>query len=254
MSVTVEEEPSHEPHALNGAHAVAPSAPLMAAMLAHEIKNPLSGIRGAAQLLAQNASDKDKNLTELICREVDRINALLNKIEFFSNEPVACDQPVNIHEVLESVRPLIQESNDRIIIETQYDPSLPEVPGDYELLVQLFINLLTNASEAIANRPDGIIRIKTSYQMNNTFHLDGKDTSVSLPIAITIEDNGGGIAPDICQHLFAPFVTSKPEGKGLGLAIAAKILGEHEGMISLKPAQAGHTRFKITLPAYKASP
>lgn len=239
--------------AISGAHDVSPAASVMAAMLAHEIKNPLAGIRGAAQLLGQRANSEDLALTDLICREVDRINALFKKMEFFTDEPMACDQPVNIHEVLEYVRHLAEDGfAQHVRIDSRYDPSLPDVMGDRELLIQLFLNLLKNAAEALGHRYDGVITITTRYLMNHHFRVEGKGSSIRLPIGIIIEDNGGGIAPEIAHNLFDPFVTNKPDGKGLGLAIVAKIVGNHNGMIALDPAPAGHTRFKLMLPAYKA--
>jgi two-component system nitrogen regulation sensor histidine kinase GlnL len=226
------------------------SVSIMAAMLAHEIKNPLAGIRGAAQLLGQHANAEDKALTELICREVDRIHALTRKIEFFSAEPIACNQQVNIHEVLQYVRDLARRSFARgIHIESRYDPSLPEVVGDKELLIQLFVNLITNAAEALNGHSEATITLRTRYQINHKFRMKGHKPFISLPICIEIEDNGGGISPDIGHRLFEPFTTTKATGKGLGLAIVAKIVADHGGMISLDPsAPEGNARFKILLP------
>jgi len=244
---------ARETPAISGAHDISPSASIMAAMLAHEIKNPLAGIRGAAQLLGQRATPEDMALTDLICREVDRINALFKKIEFFTDEPVACDQPVNIHEVLEYVRKLAVDGfAQQVRIENRYDPSLPDVKGDRELLIQLFMNLLKNAAEALEGRSDGVITLTTRYLMNHQFHVEGKGRSIRLPIGIVIEDNGGGIPQEVARSLFEPFVTTKRDGKGLGLAIVAKIVGNHGGMIALDPAPVGHTRFTLMLPAYKA--
>ncbi|MCI5048982.1 MAG: ATP-binding protein [Rickettsiales bacterium] len=245
---------TYEKPALHATHDITPSASLMAAMLAHEIKNPLSGIRGAAQLLAQNVSKDDQALTELICREVDRISGLLKKIEFFSNQPVPCDQAVNIHEVLMDVCELTQSQRDtKISFATQYDPSLPEVRGDRALLTQLFMNLVQNAIEACLSEgvvPD--IKLGTHYQINHTFRMHKSEGELrALPIAITVEDNGGGLDPAIVDAMFDPFVTTKTSGTGLGLAIVAKIVGEHGGMISLEPPDAGTTRFKVMLPAFR---
>ncbi len=234
--------------ASHGTHDISRSAAIMAAMLAHEVKNPLSGIRGAAQLLRQRASEDDKPLADLICREVDRINTLINKIEFFSNEPVACAESVNIHEVLQYVREVAHSTfAAHVTIQSRYDPSLPDVRGDRELLVQLFINLVKNAAEALEGRDDGVITLKTGYQINHKFRIAGREPFISLPIAITIEDNGGGIAPDLQSSIFDPFVTSKAQGNGLGLAICAKIVGDHGGTIALDTSLAGHTRFHILL-------
>lgn len=227
------------------------SSALMAAMLAHEVKNPLAGIRGAAQLLRQQANDNDRPLTDLICREVDRINSLLQKIELFSSEPNICNQSINIHEILQYVRELAGKGfAPGLTLESNYDPSLPDVRGDRELLIQLFLNLLTNASEALANHPGGHITLRTRYQINNKFLIPGVNQLVSLPICIEIEDNGGGIDPELRSSIFEPFITSKSGGKGLGLAIVAKIVADHGGIITLDPsAPLSHTRFRVLLGA-----
>ncbi len=226
------------------------SAGMMAAMLAHEVKNPLLSIRGAAQLLEQNAGDKDKPLTDIICREADRIKALMDNIEFFSNAPFACDNAVNIHEVLQYVRHVASGSfASHVTIHSQYDPSLPDVRGDRELLVQLFMNLVKNAAEALQGREDGVITLRSFYQINNRFRVAETKPFIALPIAITVEDNGGGIAEDMRPHLFDPFVTSKQDGKGLGLAIVAKIISDHGGAITLDNGKDGHTAFTILLPS-----
>lgn len=236
--------------ASHGTHDISRSAAIMAAMLAHEVKNPLSGIRGAAQLLKQRANDDDKPLADLICREVDRINALISKIEFFSNEPVACAEAVNIHEVLQYVRELAQNTfAAHVTIESRYDPSLPEVRGDRELLVQLFVNLVKNAAEALEGRTDGVITLKTGYQINHKFRIAGREPIIALPIAVTVEDNGGGIPADLQPSIFDPFVSTKAQGNGLGLAIVAKIVGNHGGTIALDSSASGRTRFHILLPA-----
>lgn len=225
------------------------AASVMAAMLAHEVKNPLSGIRGAAQLLGKKLDEADKPMAELICREVDRITALLQKIEFFSNEPAACNDAINIHEVLEMVREAAQSGfAQSIAIDTRYDPSLPPVRGNKDLLVQLFINLVKNAAEALEGRTDGRITLSTRYHFNHTLQqADG--TRLSLPIAITVEDNGCGIPEAVRTHLFHPFVTTKTNGSGLGLAVAARIVADHGGRISLSDKQENQTTLTIRLMA-----
>lgn len=223
------------------------SASLMAAMLAHEVKNPLSGIRGAAQLIGKQLGPDDKPLAELICREVDRINALLQKIEFFSNEPASCDEAVNIHEVLEIVRDAaLSGFGSQLRIETRYDPSLPCVCGDKTLLVQLFMNLVKNAAEALDGRTDGIIVIGTRYQLNHTLR-DAQGGTRSLPINIVVEDNAAGIPELLQEHLFRPFVTTKVNGSGLGLAVVSKIVDNHGGQVHLEQRPEGGTRVTIRL-------
>lgn len=225
--------------------AQAPS--VMAAMLAHEIKNPLSGIRGAAQLLEKKAAEADKPLTEMIRREVDRITALLQKMEFFSDAPALCDDAVNIHEALEVVR-LAATSGfaQGITIDTRYDPSLPPVRGNHTLLVQLFTNLIKNAAEALEGRTDGRITLTTRYRLNHTRQTEG-GVRQSLPIMAVVEDNGPGIAESIRAHLFQPFVTTRTNGSGLGLAICGKIIADHGGSIEINSPHEGGTAIIIGL-------
>ena len=219
------------------------SVSALAAMLAHEIKNPLSGIRGAAQLLEQSAGDDDRTLTRLICDEADRIVKLVDRMEVFSDERPVEREPVNIHVVLEHVKRLAQSGFARGIKFVEvYDPSLPPVLANRDQLVQVFLNLVKNAAEAVReDATDGEIQITTAFRPGVRLSLPGLKTRVSLPLEFCIKDNGPGVPEDLLPHLFDPFVTTKPTGTGLGLALAAKIVGDHGGIIECEiPAPTDH--------------
>ena len=224
----------------------------MAAILAHEVKNPLSGIRGAAQILEKHASDVHRPLTVLIRDEVDRITNLLNEMEVFSREGDIVSEPVNIHEVLQHVKNIAENGFAKgIVFKEIYDPSLPHVLANRDQLIQVFLNLVKNAAEALCGITMPIIGISTAYSGGFRFKPPGKETYVLLPVAVSIEDNAGGIPESIKPHLFSPFMTSKPGGKGLGLAIVSRLITDHNGHIELDETDDGLTRFKILLPAAK---
>ncbi len=221
----------------------------MASMLAHEIKNPLSGIRGAAQLLETNAPVEDRELTQLICSETDRIRELVDQMEVFSDERPPAMEPLNVHTVLEHVRKLAASGfASHIDFVELYDPSLPHVSGNRDQLVQVFLNLVKNASEAIDKIDTaGKITLSTSYKPGIRMQISGSESSVSLPLEIAVHDNGSGISEDVAQHLFDPFVTSKDSGRGLGLAMVAKLVRDHGGIVDASSHDDG-TIFKVLLP------
>jgi two-component system nitrogen regulation sensor histidine kinase GlnL len=222
----------------------------LAAMLAHEIKNPLSGIRGAAQLLEQSVGDDDRSLTRLICDEADRIVKLVDRMEVFGDERPVEREPVNIHVVFDHVRRLAQSGFARHIrFVEDYDPSLPPVLANRDQLIQVFLNLVKNASEAIGDRSDGEIQLTTAFRPGVRLSLPGSKTRVSLPLEFCVRDNGPGVTEDLLPHLFDPFVTTKPTGSGLGLALAAKIIGDHGGIIECE-SQPRKTVFRVLMPKF----
>jgi two-component system nitrogen regulation sensor histidine kinase GlnL len=219
----------------------------MSAMLAHEIKNPLSGIRGAAQLIEQQATGDDRELTQLICDETDRICQLVDRMEVFSDQRPLERRPVNAHKVLERVRQIAQvgfAGNIKII--EKYDPSLPCINGDHDQLVQIFLNLVKNAAEAIKHK-NGEIVLHTSYQHSVHFALPGNTARTHLPLVVTVQDNGIGIPFVVQDNLFDAFITSKSNGTGLGLALVAKMIDDHGGIIEFD-SNPGKTLFRVMLP------
>jgi two-component system nitrogen regulation sensor histidine kinase GlnL len=231
------------------------SVSAMSAMLAHEIKNPLSGIRGAAQLLELDADDESRQLTTLIRTEVDRIVRLVDRFDVFSDAHAAPYGPINIHEVLDHVQRLAASGFARDIRFTQdYDPSLPPVDGNWDQLVQVMLNLIKNAAEAIhGHRADGEILVSTAYRPGVRFAVPSSGQHTSLPLEVCVIDNGPGVPDQLMEHLFEPFVTTKTTGSGLGLATVAKIVSDHGGVIECERVRRG-TLFRILLPLHRETP
>ncbi len=228
------------------AKSAAKSAIGMAEMLAHEIKNPLAGITGAAQLLAMNLPAQDLEMTDLIVSEARRIVALLDQVEQFGNLSPPNRVAVNIHDVVDRARKSAQVGfAAHMQILEEYDPSLPDTWADADQLIQVVANLLKNAAEA-AGKTGGKIRIRTSF--DNGLRLRRTDgTGAPLPILLEIIDDGPGLPPDIAAEVFDPFVSGRENGTGLGLALVSKIITEHEGWVSVD-SKPGRTAFRISLP------
>ena len=222
-------------------------ASAMAAMLAHEVKNPLSGIRGAAQLLEDGASENDRELCRLIQDEADRIRTLVDRMDMFSERPIE-RVAVNIHQVLDHVKRIAQSGfAAHLRVAEDYDPSLPLVWGNRDLLVQITLNLVKNAAEAVDPR-DGEITLGTAYRHGVRIAVPGTSERLHLPLEVTIRDNGPGIEDSVRATMFEPFVTTKRGGQGLGLALVAKLVSDHGGLIECD-SRPGRTVFRINLPA-----
>jgi two-component system, NtrC family, nitrogen regulation sensor histidine kinase GlnL len=217
----------------------------MAEMLAHEIKNPLAGITGAAQLLSMGLEGDDLELTSLIVEESRRIVTLLEQVEHFGNLSPPDLRPVNIHDVLDRARQSASVGfGAHMMFIEEYDPSLPRTFADSDQLLQVLLNLLKNASEV--SKPGGVIRLRTFYEPSlRVRRPDG--SQARLPLQIEVVDDGPGIPPEIADEIFEPFVSGRENGTGLGLALVSKLIGQAGGWISVE-SEPGRTCFRISLP------
>ncbi len=231
----------------------AKSAIGMAEMLAHEIKNPLAGITGAAQLLSMGLGAEDRELTDLIVEETRRIVKLLEQVEQFGNLRRPDLRPVNIHDALDRARKsALVGFAARMTILENYDPSLPQTLADSDQLMQVFLNLLKNASEAAGPQGGGTIRLRTFYDLSLRVRT-GDGPGRALPLQIEIVDDGPGIPPAIAADIFEPFVSGRENGTGLGLALVSKIIADHGGWIAVDSVP-GRTVFRVSLPLAPKDP
>lgn len=220
----------------------------LAAMLGHEIKNPLSGIRGAAQLLEASADKDDKSLTRLIRDESDRIVRLVDRMEEFVDKRPIDYADINIHEVLNHVVKIaIRGFGAHVMFEKSFDPSLPEVAANQDMLIQVFLNLVKNACEAAHDVAQPKVTITTRYRRGMQIALPGIRERISLPLEIMVQDNGSGVQSDISELLFDPFISTKSNGSGLGLPLVAKYISAHGGIVDFKRKQ-GKTQFRVLFP------
>ncbi len=222
------------------------SISVMSKVFAHEIKNPLSGIRGAAQLLEDKIPSEDLDLTKMIRDEVDRICRLVDKIDVFNGDYFFLKSELNIHKILEHVKTIsLNGFAKRIIFEKNYDPSLPPIVGHEDQLIQAFLNLIKNSSEALGNK-EGRILLKTLYSHPSRTASNGSAYD-DLPIVVEIPDNGSGISKAILNSMFDPFITTKKTGSGLGLSVASKIISDHGGTIEFT-SKPGETICSVRFP------
>lgn len=225
------------------------------AILAHEIKNPLAGIRGAAQLLGRKLDGGDRTLTTLIADEVDRIAKLIDQMQTLSRRTAPDLAPCNLHEAIRRAKAVIEAGGKSPPIAEEFDPSLPLVQGNVDALVQVLLNLIANAAEACAASPAPSITIRTRFASGLQVHQAADGTPVRLPIELRISDNGPGIDPALREHVFEPFVTGKKTGQGLGLALVRRLVRDMNGRITHdRDEPAGLTNFRIHLPVARSAP
>lgn len=223
------------------------------AILAHEIKNPLSAIRGASQLISRKLEDKDRPLARIIADEVDRIAKLIDRMQQLGSRTVEPVEPVNLHEVVRSALASVRAAGtgDVELVE-EFDPSLPPVLANADALQQVLINLVSNARDAAAGTDDAVVLVKTRFVSGLVFNAIRLGKSIRLPIEVTVSDNGPGIDPAIRAHVFEPFVSGKKSGQGLGLALVRKLVKDMDGRIHHeRDEKLGMTHFRVHLPVAK---
>ena len=223
------------------------------AILAHEIKNPLSAIRGAAQLLGRKLEDRDRPLARMIHEEVDRIARLIDRMQQLGSRNVEPVAPLNLHESVRAAMATVRAAgSEGVELIEEFDPSLPQVLANADALEQVLINLISNARDACRVAPEPQVVVKTRFVSGLVFNAIRLGKSVRLPIEVTISDNGPGIDPSIQKHVFEPFVTSKKSGQGLGLALVRKLVRDMSGRIHHeRDEKDGLTHFRIHLPVAK---
>ncbi len=223
---------------------------LMGSVFSHEIRNPLAGIRGAAQLLSADLHNEDKQLANIIIEEVDRINRFISQLQnadFNKND----FKPLNIHKALNAaIRNFRSQFGNHFYLIEEFDPSLPDILGHEDSLVRMFINIARNAAEALPEK-NGRITFRSYWSPGIRFR-QSIDNNASMPLIIEIEDNGSGIAKNLKNRIFEPFVTTKKTGNGLGLPLSEKIMNDHHGMIECE-SKEGRTIFRMRFPVYKIS-
>lgn len=222
-------------------------------IMAHEIKNPLAGIRGAAQLLARKVEEKDRALTDLITLEVDRIANLIDRMQKLSRRTTPPVEPCNLHEAARRALDVLSAANggapERVGLVEEFDPSLPPVLGSPDALVQVIINLLANALEACAHEDKPRVTIRTRFASGLQLHTSDSGEPVRLPVELRVTDNGPGVDPAMRDHIFEPFVTTKKSGQGLGLPLVRKLVRDMNGRITHeRDEEGGFTHFRVHLP------
>lgn len=219
------------------------------AILAHEIRNPLSAIRGASQLLSRRLPERDRALAAIVMNEVDRIAGLIDRMQQLGSAASVQIASCNLHECIRAAMASVRAARgDGVTLVEAFDPSLPPVAADPAALEQVLINLLTNACDASAGLAEPQVAVRTRYVSGLAYNVVRLGKATRLPVEITVTDGGPGIEPRLRDHVFEPFVTSKPHGQGLGLALVRKLVREMGGRIAHdRDARAGLTHFRINL-------
>ncbi len=223
------------------------------AVLAHEIKNPLAAIRGAGQLLARKLDARDRPLADLIATEVARIASLIDRMQRIGARGAEPNTPINLHEAVRDAIATVRGAGLRDVeLVEEFDPSLPPVLASGPALQQVLINLLVNARDACAGSAQARVTVRSRYVSGLIFAAIRPGRSVRLPIEVTVSDNGPGVPPELRDHVFEPFVSSKKGGQGLGLALVHRLVRDMEGRIAHeRDERGGLTHFRIHLPIAK---